>query len=158
MTKYPSGMVGSIIFVRGDDQKYDVIGRYKVSEKAVLIVSASSVLYENTEALGGLYVEGKRADIALYPNGEIELLLTDRSYTTHTLDIKTDRVIELFTDVSKRIEVARDIRVYVFGRRIVLTINPTELGYLIHPYKNKDAYVLLKPLIEKIREKRAIEI
>ncbi len=159
MGRYPTGMVGSIIFVRGDDQKYDVIGRYKVSEKAVLIVSASSVVYENTEALGVLeYVEGKRADIDLYANGEIELLLTDRGYTTHTLDIKTDRVIELFTDVSKRIEVARDIRVYVFGKRIVLTINPTELGYLIHPYRNKDAYVLLKPLIEKIREKHAIEI
>ncbi len=159
MGRYPTGIVGSIVFVRGDDQ-YDIIGRYRVSEKAMLIVSAPSVLYENTEALGGLteYVEGKRADIVLYPNGEIELLLTDRNYTTHTLDIKTDRVIELFTDVSKRIEVARDIRVYVFGRRIVLTINPTELGYLIHPYRNKDAYTFLKPVIKKIREKHAIEI
>jgi hypothetical protein len=156
MTRYPTGIVGSIVFMRGED----VVGRYRVSEKAVLIVSASSVLYENTEALGGLteYVEGRRADIDLYANGEIELLLTDRSYTTHTLDIKTDRVIELFTDVSKRIEVARDIRVYVFGRRIVFTIYPTELGYLIHPYRNKDAYTFLKPLIEKIREKHAIEI
>ena len=160
MGRYPSGLVGSIVFMSGNDQEYDVIGRYKVSEKAVLIVSAPSVLYENTEALGGLteYVEGKRADIALYPNGEIELLLTDRSYTTHTLNIKTDRVIELFTDVSKRLEVAKDIRVYVFGRRIVLSIHPTELGYFIHPYRNKDAYAFLKPVIEKIRKEHAIII
>ncbi len=65
MGRYPTGMVGSITFVRGDDQKYDIIGRYKVSKKATLIVSAPTVFFENTEALGGLteYVEGRRANI-----------------------------------------------------------------------------------------------
>ena len=118
------------------------------------------MLFENSEALGGFteYVEGKRADIHLYASGEIELLLSDRSYTTHTLNIKTDRIIELFTDVSKRIEVARDVRVYVFGRKVILSIYPTEIGYVIHPYRSKDGYAFLKPLIEKIRETRVIDI
>jgi len=153
MTRYPSGMVGSIIFMRGDD----IVGRYKVTEKAMLIVSASSVLYENTEALGGLteYIEAKRANIHVYANGEVELLLTDREYLPHK---STDHAIELVTDVSKRLEVSKDTRVYIFGRKVVLSIYPTENGYMIYSHRSKDAYEFLKPVIEKIRKEHAIVI
>jgi hypothetical protein len=69
-----------------------------------------------------------------------------------------DYAIELVTDVSKRLETTRDAKAYVFGKKVVLSIYPTGKGYGISLYKNKDAYVFLKPLIEKIREKHAIEI
>jgi len=157
MTRYPSGMVGSIIFVRGDDQKYDVIGRYRVSTKATLLVSPA-VAYENTLGVLSEYVEGKKADIHIYADGEIEVLLSDREYLPHKLNVKADHVVELVTDTSKRLETTRDVRVYIFGRKVVLSIHPTERGYMISTYRNKDAYVFLKPVIEKSREKHAIEI
>ena len=157
MTRY-TGLTGSIVFVRGNDQKYDVIGRYRVSTKATLIVSASSVVYENTlNGLDGLteYIEAKKAIIHVYANGEIEILLSDREYLPHK---SMDYAIELVTDVSKRLETTRDTRAYVFGKKVVLSIYPIDKGYGISLYRNKDAYVFLKPVIEKIREKHAIEI
>ncbi len=150
-----TGLTGSIVFVRGGDQEFDVVGRYRVSTKATLLVSPA-VAYENTlNGLDGLteYIEAKKAIIHVYANGEIEILLSDREYLPHT-----DHVVELVTDTSKRLETTRDVRVYIFGRKVVLSIYPTERGYTISTYRNKDAYVFLKPVIEKIREKRAIEI
>lgn len=147
-------MVGSIIFVRGDDQKYDIIGRYRVSTKATLVVSPA-VAYENTLGVLSEYVEAKKAIIHVYANGEIEILLSDREYLPHK---SMDYAIELVTDVSKRLETTRDTRAYVFGKKVVLSIYPIGKGYGISLYKNKDAYVFLKPVIEKIREKHAIEI
>ena len=157
MGRYPS-LTGTVVFVSGDDQKYDVIGRYKVTEKAMLIVSAPSVAYENTlNGLNGLteYIEGKRANIYAYANGEVELLLTDREYFPHK---SMDFAIELVTDVSKRLETTRDTMVYVFGKKVILSIYPTGKGYGISLYRNKDGYAFLKPLIEKIRKERAIVI
>jgi hypothetical protein len=150
-------LTGTVIFVRGDDQKYDVIGRYKVSKKATLIVSAPTVFFENTETLGGLteYVEGRRANIYVYANGEIEILLTNREYLPHK---SMDYAIELVTDVSKRLETTRDTMAYVFGKKVILSIYPSGKGYGISLYRNKDGYAFLKPLIEKVREKRAIDI
>jgi len=150
-----TGLTGSIVFVRGSDQEFDVVGRYRVSTKATLVVSPT-VVYENTlNGLDGLteYIEAKKAIIHVYANGEIEVLLSDREYLPHT-----DHVVELVTDTSKRLETTRDVRVYIFGRKVVLSIYPTEHGYTISTYRNKDAYVLLKPVIEKIRGKHAIEI
>ena len=158
MTRYPTGMVGSIIFVRGDDQKYDVVGRYRILRKATLIVSASSVAYENTLGVLSEYVEAKKANIHIYGDGEIEMLLSDREYLPHKLNVKANHVVELVTDTSKRLETTRDARVYIFGRKVVLSIYPTERGYMIYTYRNKDAYTFLKQVIEKIREKHAIEI
>ena len=157
MGRYPTGIVGSIVFVRGDDQKYDVIDRYRVSTKATLIVSPA-VAYENTlNGLDGLteYIEAKKAVIHVYANGEIEILLSDREYLPHK---SMDHAIELVTDVSKRLETTRDTRAYVFGKKVVLSIYPIDKGYGISLYRNKDAYVFLKPVIEKIRKKHAIEI
>jgi len=153
-----TGLTGSIVFVRGSDQEFDVVGRYRVSTKATLIVSASSVVYENTlNDLDGLteYIEAKKAIIHVYANGEIEILLSDREYLSHK---SIDYAIELVTDVSKRLETTRDTRVYVFGKKVVLSICPIDKGYGISLYRNKDAYVFLKPVVEKIREKHAIEI
>ena len=150
-----TGLTGSIVFVRGSDQEFDVVGRYRVSTKATLLVSPA-VAYENTlNGLDGLteYIEAKKAIIHVYANGEIEVLLSDREYLPHT-----DHVVELVTDTSKRLETTRDVRVYIFGRKVVLSIYPTERGYIISTYRNKDAYVLLKPVIEKMRGKHAIEI
>jgi len=150
-----TGLTGSIVFVKGSDQEFDVVGRYRVSTKATLLVSPA-VAYENTlNGLDGLteYIEAKKAIIHVYANGEIEVLLSDREYLPHT-----DHVVELVTDTSKRLETTRDVRVYIFGRKVVLSIYPTEHGYTISTYRNKDAYVFLKPVIEKIREKHAIEI
>ena len=146
---------GLIVFVRGNDQGFDVVGRYRVSTKATLLVSPA-VAYENTlNGLDGLteYIEAEKANIHVYANGEIEILLSDREYLPHT-----DHVVELVTDTSKRLETTRDVRVYIFGRKVVLSIYPTERGYTISTYRNKDAYVFLKPVIEKIREKQAIVI
>jgi hypothetical protein len=152
-----TGLTGSIVFVRGNDQEFDVVGRYRVSTKATLIVSPA-VAYENTLGVLSEYVEAKKANIHFYANGEVEILVTDREYLPHKLNVKADHVVELVTDTSKRLETARDVRVYVFGRKVVLSIHPTERGYMIYTYRNKDAYVFLKPVIEKIREKHAIEI
>jgi len=160
MGKYPTGIVGSIVFVRGNDQGFDVVGRYRVLTKATLLVSPA-VAYENTlNGLDGLteYIEAKKANIHVYANGEIEILLSDREYLPHKLNVKADHVVELVTDTSKRLETTRDVRVYIFGRKVVLSIYPTERGYIISTYRNKDAYVLLKPVIEKMRGKHAIEI
>jgi len=150
-----TGLTGSIVFVRGSDQEFDVVGRYRVSTKATLVVSPT-VVYENTlNGLDGLteYIEAKKAIIHVYANGEIEVLLSDREYLPHT-----DHVVELVTDTSKRLETTRDVRVYIFGRKVVLSIYPTERGYTISTYRNKDAYVLLKPVIERMRGKHTIEI
>jgi len=139
----------SIVFMRGED----VVGRYSVSEKATIIVSAPSVVYENDLDFSE-YVKGRTANITLYADGRIELLLDDYSYLNPTMNIETDRIIELATDVSIRREVAKDTRVYVFGRKFILAVYSTEDGYMIRPYKsNRDTYVLLKPLIQQIRRK-----
>lgn len=157
MGRYPTGIVGSIVFVRGNDKEFDVVGRYRVSTKATLLVSPA-VAYENTLGILSEYVEAKKANIHVYANGEVEILLTDREYLPHKLNVKADHVVELVTDVSKRLETSKDTRVYIFGRKVVLSIHPTERGYMISTYRNKDAYVFLKPVIEKMREKHAIEI
>jgi hypothetical protein len=74
-----TGLTGTVIFVRGNDQEFDVVGRYRILRKATLIVSASSVAYENTLGVLSEYVEAEKANIHIYGDGEIEMLLIHQS-------------------------------------------------------------------------------
>ena len=58
-----TGLTGSIVFVRGSDQEFNVVGRYRVSTKATLVVSPT-VVYENT--LNGLDGLTEYIDCLLY--------------------------------------------------------------------------------------------